>query len=273
MGQDACPRKETCKKMRIITSKRYEHNPLVRAFVSRLPQYFDNEGDTLYAERNVIKSFVVNPADEVLRRVVVKRYKRPNFLQRVVYSFFRASKARRAFWNAAELRARGIDTPQEIAFVEERRWGLLTYGYLVTAYDGAPAIEDRLTLPADFDRVMAGDFARFAAVLHTRGILHQDLNCTNVRYHPDGEHYSFSVIDINRMRISPAGQVPSDWACMDNLTRFCGRMDLFKFVAETYASVRHWSMDAVDEMVRVKRVHDIKWKRRKEILRKIRGRK
>lgn len=249
----------------------FKDNIRVRTFIEQLPRLFDSEGKVLFTGRNSIKSYTLDPTDEILREVVVKRYKRPRFIQRLVYSFFRPTKAARAFRNAAELSRRGISTPCGIAYIEQKKYGIFTYGYFITSYNGAPPIAERLNDLPEFDRRLAADFAAFTAALHEKGILHHDLNSTNVRYHPCNDKYDFSVIDINRMKIYPAGTLPDRAACMENLTRFTGRMDLFEYVARCYIRARSWEENELDRMLRVKRTHDRRWKRRKAFFRKIKG--
>jgi tRNA A-37 threonylcarbamoyl transferase component Bud32 len=257
-------------KRKTVINVEYKGNATVTGFLQQLPELFARGKTVLYAERNVIKRFVLNDADEILSGVVVKRFKRPNIVQRIVYSFFRDSKAKRAFRNAAELRRRGVSTPCEIAYVEQWRCGLFTYGYYISGSDNAPSIRGKLIEQKNFDRIMAEDFAAFAAGLHAKGILHHDLNSTNVLYHKVGERFGFSVIDINRMDLLPEGMCPSKYACFDNLTRFTGRMDLFEYVMRCYARERGWDTDkTVKDAVAVKNKHDEQWRRRKAILRKI----
>jgi tRNA A-37 threonylcarbamoyl transferase component Bud32 len=246
----------------------YAANDSLAKFIEHLPEAMVNgEGYLLYNKRNLIKYFDV-PG---IGRIVVKRYKRPSLLQRLIYSFFRDSKAKRAFHNAAELRKRGIDTPTGIAFVEDRQYGLFKYGYYLSDYDGASPIREKLVIPEMFDTVMAEDFAAFAAELHGKGILHHDLNSTNVLYHKaENGHYAFSVIDINRMDFMPFGAQPSMPDCLENMTRFTGRMDLYEYVLRRYVEIRGWDKEAeLREAIRVKVRHDEQWRRRKAFLRKL----
>ncbi|MDR0845505.1 MAG: lipopolysaccharide kinase InaA family protein, partial [Tannerella sp.] len=231
-------------KLKITIASEYQKNKALQQFVEALPLVFEKEGALVYDKRNVIKCFSPDASGDILSNVIVKQYKRPNLIQRIVYSFFRRSKAERSFRNAAELRNRGIDTPREIAFLEQWSGGLFNYGYYVSDADYAPPIYDRLTAPPEFDRTMASDFAAFAVELHVKGILHHDLNSTNVLYHNCGDHFHFSVIDINRMRIFPAGKQPSRKDCLENLTRFTGQMDLFEYVLRCYAGKRGWDIES-----------------------------
>lgn len=256
-------------KIKTVISFEYQMNPKVQEFVEHLPVIFEKEGEILYNKRNLIKRFRIDPSDEILNSIVVKRYKRPNLIQKITYTYFRSSKAKRAFYNAAELRKRGVSTPQEIAYIEQNENGFLKYGYYISGSDDAPAIRERLIELKDFDKLMAADFAVFAAILHEKGILHHDLNSTNVLYHANNGHYSFSVIDINRMKFYPEGQMPSREDCFENLTRFTGRMDLYEYVLKCYLEKRAWYTEAtMQEAIETKVRHDEQWKRRKSFLKR-----
>lgn len=243
----------------------YKDNLRMAEFVRSLPRRFDAEGTVLYAGRNIIKSFV--PDGE---RVVVKRFRLPVLPQRVIYSFFRKSKAERAFRNGGVLLQRGISTPLNIACLEEWEHGLFKYGYYVTDYDDASPIRERLIDPENFDRDLADAFAAFAAQLHRKGILDHDLNSTNVLYRrqEDGG-YTFSLIDINRMDILPLGKCPSPKQCMENLTRFTGHLNVYEYVLRQYAACRGWDADETVRRARtVKLRHDKRTRRRKIFFRR-----
>ncbi|NDW10293.1 lipopolysaccharide kinase InaA family protein [Dysgonomonas sp. 520] len=253
---------------KIIISRNYENTPLVRNFIENLPETFSSNGTVIFSARNVIKSFAIDSSDETLKDVVVKRYKKPYFLQRVIYSFFRKSKAKRAFYNAMELRKRNVDTPQEIAFLEEWENGLFKYGYFISGSNYSPPIREKLIDLEIFDHAIAKDFAFFVAELHQKGILHRDLNSTNVLYHQQEGHNTFSLIDINRMDFLSSGKQLSISDCFNNLTRFTGRMDLYEYVLQHYIEARGWDKDTtLGEAIGIKMRHDKQWKRRKSFTR------
>jgi hypothetical protein len=82
-------------------------------------------------------------------------------------------------------------------------------------------------------------------------------------------HYSFSVIDINRVRFFPKGKQISRKDCFDNLTRFISRMDLFEYIIRYYVQKRGWDCEtAVKEAIAIKKLHDKQWQRRKALLRR-----
>lgn len=256
-------------KVNIVINRDYRNSVEIKSFIEQLPDIFETEGKVIYDKRNVIKSYQLGNRNEELIEIIVKRYKRLRLFQRIIYTFFRSSKARRAFYNASELIKRGIDTPQEIAFIEQKRGGLLEYGYYISKSDYAPPIKDELIIPENFNRNMAKDFAFFVAELHKKGILHHDLNSTNILYHETRDnHYTFSLIDINRMNFYPEGQYPSINVCFDNLTRFSDHTDLFEYVIQQYCNARGLDNSYVTQAFRIKKKHDERWERKKAFFRK-----
>ena len=246
--------------LKIIVNPKYGQ---LRHFVEHISDVFDSGGRVIFEGRNVIKTFVADCGGKQME-VVVKRYKRPNIVQKMAYSLFRSTKAMRAYNNAVELKRRGFSTPEQYAFVETRVGGLIDYCYFFSAADYSPAISDMLCSPTSFNRTMAADYARFVARLHENGVLDIDLNSGNVLYRiaADG-HYSFSLIDINRMRFYSIGRCVPMAECMENLTRFTGCMELFEYVARQYAGARGFDEAMVARMMEVKARHDQRWEKKK----------
>ena len=84
-------------------------------FIKQLPQSFEQEGELLYDSRNKVKRYRVNDKD-----MVVKRYKQPNIVQRIAYTFFKKSKTERAYLFAGMLREKGFSTPHEVAYIDRK---------------------------------------------------------------------------------------------------------------------------------------------------------
>ena len=58
-----------------------------------IPRMFDKEqGEIVYSGRNLVCRFTIQGTP-----VIAKRFKRVNFFQQIAYSFFRSTKAERAF--------------------------------------------------------------------------------------------------------------------------------------------------------------------------------
>lgn len=219
--------------MNIIIAPAYR---AYQTYLAQLPARFEQEGETLHAGRNCVKRFFFEDQEWI-----VKRYKRPHFIQRIVYTYFRKSKAERAFRYACRFRQKGVNTPEEVAFIEYRRHGLFYDSYFISTACHDPAVTQRLPKTGDFDHPLADALALFLAGLHQKGILHGDLNLNNILYQADAEgNYRFTLIDTNRTRFLEA---PSRRACIDNLKRITHRRDLLQYIVGQYASARGWDTE------------------------------
>ncbi len=245
--------------MKIKINPKYEK---MRSFIERIPDVFEQEGRELFYGRNVIKSFMVQ-LDDKEQEVVVKRYKQPNFFQKIAYSFFCSTKACRAYEHANILQQNGFATPEGYGYIETRRNGLIDYCYFISDVDNSHPISDQLNEQREFNKAMAADYARFVARLHQKGIIDIDLNGGNVLYQLQSDgRYTFSLIDTNRMKFFK-GYPPMD-ECMENLTRFTGRMDVFEYVAREYVKARGLDDAMVVKLLEAKKKHDWKWEHRKD---------
>lgn len=241
----------------------------LRQFVYGLPASFLNGGTVLWDGRNKIRAYDMAMQHDggTLCRVVVKRFKHLSLIQKIVYAF-RRHKAQKAYRNGLLLVSRGFDTPMPIAFVELRRGLWLEDAYYICGSTSLPCIEGE-TDRDDWNASLATDFGAFVARLHDKGVLHHDLNDTNVLFERDeAGHYRFEVIDINRMKFYPESEAIPMEECIENLTRFTGRIDLFDHVIRAYAKVRGFDVEAMSKRgVAQKLRHDRRWRRRKRISR------
>lgn len=244
-------------------NENYRDDRALLAFVDGLPKSFDG-GKTIFAKRNTIRRFDLDSASA--SEIIVKRFHRLRGVKRLIYTFFRTTKARRAYDNGLELLARGVDTPEPLAFVEIKSGGLVEDCYFISRPTDFKAIRGPLNDATEFDRPLARAFAAFAARLHQAGVLHHDLNSTNTLYRAEpGGEYSFAVIDTNRMDFTD-GPAPLD-ACITNIVRFTRRLDLFEYVARSYADVCGLDADAFTAAaLKAKHRFDSARRRRKRLL-------
>lgn len=214
--------------LKIEITPGYEH---LQDFLTQLPVCFEQgDGRTIHVGRNVIK---VMEADGI--QLNVKRYHVPSFFNRIVYSFFRVPKGKRAFTYPNILLQKGFETPGPVAYVEERAGGLIGYSYFVSLqcpyrrkfYEfGNASIADC--------REVVSAFARLTARLHEAEIYHRDYSPGNILFdYVDGQ-YHFSLVDINRMEFGP---VSVEKGCA-NFARLWGQKDFFLQLAQDYASAR-----------------------------------
>ena len=218
----------------MLINPKYEH---LREWLERLPEDFERLGEVIYDKRNQLR--VIEAPDGTL--VNAKRYCLPHAINRVVYSLgIRQPKGRRAFLYPTRLLERGIDTPEPIAYIEQRRCGLLGLSYFVsvqsplglTLYDLSNAAEGTY-------EDIAEAVGRFVAMMHDREVLHLDLSPGNILWDKDEQGYHFAVVDINRMRF---GKVNIQQGCA-TLCRLWGPKRLTELVARSYAQARGFDED------------------------------
>lgn len=208
----------------------------VSDFVRKLPQSFEQEGEWLHDGRNKVKRYRVKG-----KEMVVKRYKRPNMIQKIAYTFFKKSKAERAYLFAGMLRERGFNTPHEVAYIEQKKNGMLQDSYFVSLHCDYPPLSESLW-KQDFNRQTADALAAYLVRLHQKGVLHGDLNLTNILYHTDKEgQYKFTLIDTNRSKFKPA---PDKQECLENLKRLTHSKALLRYIVIQYATLRGWNPQA-----------------------------
>jgi glycosyltransferase involved in cell wall biosynthesis len=213
--------------MRIIRNirlKQFDH------FAASIPFLFDKGGRTIYRQRNEIKVFDV---DGTLLNV--KRYRTPHFPNRIAYTFFRPSKAERAFRYALRLRAEEIETPEPVACILTKKNGLIHYTYYIskqvpyerTMYEfGTGGIAGR-------EHILKA-FARYTAKLHQSGVYHKDYSPGNILFRETDGEVRFCLVDINRMQF---GNVSVQKGCA-NFARLWGQEPMFRLLAREYARAR-----------------------------------
>lgn len=235
-------------------------SPLVKALTDGLCTEFDRKGTVIFQNRrNVIKSFVL--ADG--QTLVVKRFRVKGWLNTCLRMFAR-SKARKAYENGLLLERAGIGTPAPVACVEQWNGRVPVCSYYVCAFTPDITIQPLLEGERPDER-MVDAFAALMAHMHEQGIVHHDLNLSNVLYREENGTYRLSVIDINRVTMKKRGELTlSD--SKDDFMRFTGRLDVFLAVAYSYARLRGWDAERFVRKQTAKKIrHDAQWTRRKKI--------
>lgn len=232
----------------------------LQAWVEQLPTTFDSQGTIIYDARNRIR--VIQGPDGQLYNV--KRYCRPFWLNRLVYTFLRPSKAKRAYDNALLLQQRGVTTPEPVAYILCGNH-LLAESFLITRQVQFPhrlyEWGDGLT---EGREALMRAFGRFTAKMHLQGVLHLDYSPGNILY-DTGEGASaaegkptFAVVDINRMRF---GSVSIPQGC-NNMGRLWGEEAVYRLIAEGYAAERGADADVCYQLMW--KAHQRFWKNRKK---------
>lgn len=189
------------------------------------------EGVTLiYDKRNKLYSLQIDQVE-----YVIKSFKVPIFVQRIVYTFIRPSKAIRSFRNSLRLYQLHIDNPQPIGAAIEYSGGLLSKSYYLS---------EKLDDTEDIRSLMDGSLhdpellkmvVHFIVTLHLKGVLHIDLSPGNI-LKSNCVRGHFFLVDLNRMKFfdSPLNEEMS----YQNLARISDSYEVTNLLAEYYAIER-----------------------------------
>ena len=181
--------------MEIVINPKYS---ILNSFITNIPTLFDQEGELVYAGRNQLKCYSVEGYD-----IIVKRYKVPHLINRIAYTFFRPSKAKRAYEYALKLLELGVNTPAPIAYIEQKSLGLLNHGYFISIYEKDYTDIRPLMTGVQTNDALLQELAIYIAEFHNKGVLHFDMSPGNILYKEVDHHFQFSLIDINRMQFLP----------------------------------------------------------------------
>lgn len=151
-------------------------------------------------KRNIIKVIELNG-----NQLNIKSFKRPHFINQIVYKFFRKSKAERSFEFANKLNKLNVGTPKPIAYFEYTTLFFFKRSFYVSAHLDCDLTYRELTkdfnIP-DYDNILRA-FTRFTFQLHQKGILFLDHSPGNTLIKKNGNAYDFYLVDLNRMRFKP----------------------------------------------------------------------
>lgn len=165
-----------------------------KEFLLNIKSSFQENQNTIHKARNEIKVINYQNID-----VVVKSFKVPNLLNRVVYTFFRETKAKKSYDYSLKI---GDFTPKPIGYIEFYESSLLKDSYFISEkFDYDFTIREPL-LNKDFPQKeqIFKSFAKFTYFLHEAGIYHLDYSPGNILIKKVEDVFVFKIVDINRMR-------------------------------------------------------------------------
>ena len=194
---------------------------------------FKNEGEYFVSgKRNAIKLFELE--NEVIS---IKSFKKPNIFNKIVYRYFRKSKARRSFEFASKLTEMQIGTPQPIAFFENYDFIGLKESYyacehLENVFEFREIVQNEAFENRDF---IIRKFTQFTFEMHEKGIEFLDHSPGNtlIRKNNDGS-YSFFLVDLNRMQFHETLDFKTR---MKNLSKITHKKDMIVVMSNEYAKL------------------------------------
>lgn len=247
---------------RVVIAKEFESH---RQSLIELVQGFDQSHDPLIGtgDRNVIKRMEFKGIS-----VAVKSFKRPNWINRWVYRYWRKSKSERSFMYAQKLRSMDIGTPTPVAFMETRNLLGIDRSYYLSLHLDAPytfrdLIHD-LELPKRAELIQA--FTAFTFDLHEKGVLFQDHSPGNTLICWEGERPGFYLVDLNRMIFTNLNRAQR----IQNFARLTPLKTMTDQMSEVYARLAQWPEDALKrDMWRVTENFQKRFHRKRRLKKKL----
>ncbi|MBO9585460.1 MAG: Kdo domain containing protein [Flavobacterium sp.] len=183
-------------------------------------------------QRNIIKLFDLDG-----RTVNIKSFKIPNLMNKVVYKYFRKSKAERSYEYATILLSKGIGTPEPIAFVENFNALGLKDSYYVSEHLVTELTYRELILIPDYPdgENILRQFTRFSFDLHEKGIEFLDHSPGNTLIKKvSHDKYEFFLVDLNRMQFHESMNFEQR---MHNLRRLTPHKEMIAVMSNEYAKL------------------------------------
>ena len=219
---------------------KYQINPKYahfKEFLLGIKEHFSANNKLIHDARNQLK--ILEFEGET---VVVKSFKVPHLLNRIVYSYFRDTKAKKSYEYSLKLEALGISTPEPIAYIEFYESGLLQESYFINKHINYDfTIREIFNDTSFFEREkILEEFAEFTYNLHEKGVLHLDYSPGNILIKKDVNSYNFYLVDINRMKF----QTLSKEQRFQNFSKLWAHTEDLTLIAKSYAEIS--SYDALE---------------------------
>lgn len=180
--------------------------------------------DVVYDKRNRVGTVTIGGT-----KIYVKCFRHLRPLQRIIYTWFRPSKPRRAYLYSRRLSALGFPTATAVGYAEYSSGPLLRTGYYASL--PAPGVQlKEMVLRADPQAPDAlRGYGRYLRRMHDAGVAHGDPNISNVYFLAPG---SYTFIDTNRARFRT--RPLSRRRRLADLWRLTDSPDALRLIAEGY---------------------------------------
>lgn len=218
---------------------------------------FETSGESIKDKRNKLKLFDLNGTV-----VNIKSFKVPHLFNKIVYKFFRKSKAHRSFEYANKLQELGLGTPQPIAYYEFPTALFFKKSYYVSEHQNYDLTFRELSHNTDYPNHenLLRSFTKFTHQLHEKGVLFLDHSPGNTLITIKGNNLDFSLVDLNRMIFKPL----SFDERIKNFERLTPHKHIVEIMSDEYAKIsgKHY-----------KDVFELMWKLTQEFQNKFHGKK
>ena len=252
-----------------MKEKKVFNNALEDSFKEKLTKIIYNFDliDGGVGKRNIIKIVNINES-----KLNFKAFKKPNAVNKIVYRFFRKSKAQRSFEYANKLMELGVGTPKPIAYFEYSSMFLFGRSFYVSEQLDCDLTYRELTkdfnIP-DYDAILRA-FTRFTYSLHQKNIHFLDNSPGNTLIKKIRDDYHFYLVDLNRMNFEPMDFETR----IKNFSRLTVHKSMVQVMSDEYAKCSGEDYNKIfDLMWRETEAFQEKFHRKKRLKKKLLGKK
>lgn len=248
--------------MKVVIAETYK---LQETALRKIIATYNDTGELIYdGTRNSLKKFPL-----LDKEVIVKAFRAPNLINKIVYRFFRKSKAARSFLYAKKLESFGIGTPKAVAYFENTSFLFFKDSYYISEFLESDLTYRELITFHDYpDREeMLRQFTAFTKQLHDNGVLFKDHSPGNTLIKKLGEKsYAFYLVDLNRMIFKELNFRER----IANFARLTPEKEMVRSMAYAYADLSQADREEVfDLMWRETKKFQNKFQRKRRLKRRI----
>jgi len=222
--------------MKIVFSEKYKYR---KDEILQLLETFSQKGKTIKeGGRNTLKAFDFGDL-----QLNIKAFKIPNLVNKIVYRFFRKSKAERSFIYANLLLEKGIGTPEPVAYIEKKNTFSFGKSYYISEHLNADFTYRELIRDENFPECekILQEFTAFTFKLHENNILFKDHSPGNTLIKKNGDRYEFYLVDLNRMDFKEL----SFEERIKNFSRLTPKKEMIAIMSEAYSKLSPWDYDKI----------------------------
>ncbi|MGM0390172.1 MAG: lipopolysaccharide kinase InaA family protein [Bacteroidota bacterium] len=247
--------------MKMKFSKKYQDK---KEEILHFIQFFNEEGTLLNdGKRNLLKIFEFEG-----EKINIKSFKIPNPVNKIVYRFFRKSKAERSFTYAEYLISKNIGTPYPIAFAERKSGFTFQDSYYISEHLEYDLTFRELVNDPNYPQreEILRAFTRFTYELHEKKIEFLDHSPGNTLIQMHKGNYKFFLVDLNRMNFKKLNFEER----MKNFSRLTPKKEMIEVMSNEYASlINKPEAEVFEEMWMYTNDFQKKFRRKKELKKKL----
>ena len=229
-----------------------------------IDKHFIKSSQSIHKARNELRIAPINGL-----QTVIKAFKIPHIINRIVYAYFRDSKAKKSYQNGIKLIKRGVSTPEPIGYIEHYTLGLFEKSYFLSTYEPYDfTIREALHHKLDDYKEVLEAFSIFTYDLHQKGVWHVDYSPGNILIRKREEGYDFFIVDINRMVF----RTISEYEGLENFNKLWAKDEDMEIMAKKYAELAELDIStAISTAISHNQLHKDKIELKRKLKDKVKG--